>query len=319
MAERIGKGKYFAYVRRQVSRRSRPRASPRSARRASASSRRASATTRTRSWRRTCLATSASTTSAWAASRRPTTRSSAAAPGTVLVQTDAQRTTFSRVEQPPTAGASLELTIDEYLQHIAERELRAGVQSSGAAGGSVDRHGPVHRRDAGAGERSDFNPNAYRDVADELRRNRAIQDLYEPGSTFKIVTASAAFEEQRATPADLIDASAGNIRFGSRVIDEADHNYGMLTFEDVIVKSSNVGAIKVGAEARARDDRRLRHALRLRPPDLAGLPRRERGDRLGSRRSSTTARWRRCRWAIRSASRRCRWPRRSAPSPTAAS
>jgi cell division protein FtsI/penicillin-binding protein 2 len=77
-----------------------------------------------------------------------------------------------------------------------------------------------------------------------MRRNRAIQDLYEPGSTFKIVTASAAFEERAATPSTIIDASAGNIRFGSRVIND-DHNYGVLSFAQVIIKSSNVGAIKV--------------------------------------------------------------------------
>jgi cell division protein FtsI (penicillin-binding protein 3) len=90
----------------------------------------------------------------------------------------------------------------------------------------------------------DFNPNAYRDTREELRRNRAIQDLYEPGSTFKIVTASAAFEERAATPGTTIDASAGNIRFGGRVIND-DHNYGVLSFAQVIIKSSNVGAIKV--------------------------------------------------------------------------
>jgi cell division protein FtsI (penicillin-binding protein 3) len=90
----------------------------------------------------------------------------------------------------------------------------------------------------------DFNPNAFRDVREELRRNRAIQDLYEPGSTFKIVTASAAFEERAASPSTIIDASAGNIRFGSRVIRD-DHNYGVLSFAQAIIKSSNVGAIKV--------------------------------------------------------------------------
>lgn len=164
--------------------------------------------------------------------------------GTVLVQTDARRTAFSRVERPPTAGASLELTIDEYLQHVAERELRAGVQSSGASGGSVIIMDPFTGEILALANAPDFNPNAYRDVREELRRNRAIQDLYEPGSTFKIVTASAAFEERAATPATVIDASAGNIRFGSRVIRD-DHNYGVLSFADVIVRSSNVGAIKV--------------------------------------------------------------------------
>jgi cell division protein FtsI (penicillin-binding protein 3) len=164
--------------------------------------------------------------------------------GTVLVQTDARRAAFSRVERPPTAGASLELTIDEYLQHVAERELRAGVHSSGASGGSVIIMDPNSGEILALANAPDFNPNAYRDAREELRRNRAIQDLYEPGSTFKIVTASAAFEERAATPSTIIDASAGNIKFGSRVIND-DHNYGILSFAQVIIKSSNVGAIKV--------------------------------------------------------------------------
>ena len=164
--------------------------------------------------------------------------------GTVLVQMDSRRTAFSRVERPPTAGASLELTIDEYLQHIAERELRAGVKSSGASGGSAIVMDPYTGEILALANAPDFNPNVYRDAREELRRNRAIQDLYEPGSTFKIVTASAAFEERAVTPDTIIDASAGNIRFGSRVIRD-DHNYGVLSFADVIVRSSNVGAIKV--------------------------------------------------------------------------
>jgi cell division protein FtsI (penicillin-binding protein 3) len=165
-------------------------------------------------------------------------------PGTVIVERDARGKAFSRVERPPTAGASLELTIDEYLQHVAERELRAGVQSSGASGGSAIILDPNTGEILALANAPDFNPNAYRDAREELRRNRAIQDLYEPGSTFKIVTASAAFEERAATPATIIDASAGNIRFGSRVIND-DHNYGVLSFAQVIIKSSNVGAIKV--------------------------------------------------------------------------
>ena len=164
--------------------------------------------------------------------------------GTVLVQNDARGSAFSRVERPPTAGASLELTVDEYLQHVAERELRAGVEWSGASGGSAVIMDPFTGEILALANAPTFNPNAYRDFREELRRNRAIQDLYEPGSTFKIVTASAAFEEKAVTPSTIIDASAGNIRFGARVIND-DHNYGVLTFRDVIVKSSNVGAIKV--------------------------------------------------------------------------
>ena len=164
--------------------------------------------------------------------------------GKVLVQTDARSRAFSRVEVPPTSGASLELTLDEFLQHVAERELHEGVQWSGASGGSVVIMDPYTGEILALANAPDFNPNIYRESHEDARRNRAIQDLYEPGSTFKIVTASAAFEEKVVTPNTIIDASAGIIRFGSRVIND-DHNYGVLSFADVIVKSSNVGAIKV--------------------------------------------------------------------------
>jgi cell division protein FtsI (penicillin-binding protein 3) len=90
-----------------------------------------------------------------------------------------------------------------------------------------------------------FNPNLQGDAGPEAKRNRAVQDIYEPGSTFKVVTASAALEEHVIGVDDLIDVSGGKIRFGSRVIDDT-HDYGTLSFTDMLVKSSNVGAIKVG-------------------------------------------------------------------------
>ena len=168
-------------------------------------------------------------------------------PGTVLVQTDAHRKAFSRVERPPTAGASLELTVDEYLQYVAERELKAGVEWAGAAGGSAVVMDPATGQILALANYPTFNPNTFKEFGDNHRRNRAIQDLYEPGSTFKIVTAGAALEDKILTPDTAIETGPGYIRFGSRVIDEdKGHNYGLLSFTDVIVKSSNVGAIKVG-------------------------------------------------------------------------
>jgi len=166
-------------------------------------------------------------------------------PGTVLIQTDARRHAFSRIERPPTTGATLELTIDQYLQHVAERELRAGVEENRAASGTAVVMDPRTGEILALANWPSFNPNAYREARPETQRNRAVQDLYEPGSTFKIVTASAAFEEKVVEPDDPIDVSAGQIRFGARVIDD-DHRNGVLSFTDVIVKSSNVGAIKVG-------------------------------------------------------------------------
>ena len=168
-------------------------------------------------------------------------------PGTVLIQTDARRRAFSRVERPPTTGATLELTIDQYLQHIAERELRAGIEENDAAGGTAVVMDPRTGEILALASWPSFNPNAYREARPGAQRNRATQDIYEPGSTFKIVTASAAFEERVVGPNDPIDVSAGQIRFGRRVIND-DHRNGVLSFTDVIVKSSNVGAIMVGLE-----------------------------------------------------------------------
>lgn len=170
--------------------------------------------------------------------------------GTLLVQTDARRKAFSRLEQPPTAGGSLELTIDEQIQYIAERELRAGVAENRAAGGTAVVMDPHSGEILAMASWPTFNPNEYGESPAVSRRNRAIQDLYEPGSTFKIVTASAAIEERLFNTTDMIDVSAGQIRFGARVIRDM-HRYQPLSFTDVLVKSSNVGAIKIGGRVGA--------------------------------------------------------------------
>ena len=167
--------------------------------------------------------------------------------GQVLVQTDARHHAFNRFERPPTAGATVELTIDEYLQHVAERELHAGVTENKALGGSAIIMDPHSGEILALANEPTFDPNQYRDATDVSRRNRAVQDLYEPGSTFKVVTASAAIQEKLMPIDTLIDTNPGVIHIGSRVVGEANHhNYGLLSFMDVIVKSSNVGAIRIG-------------------------------------------------------------------------
>jgi cell division protein FtsI (penicillin-binding protein 3) len=168
--------------------------------------------------------------------------------GRVLVQTDARRQAFSRFERPPTAGSTVELTIDQYLQHVAERELDAGVARNRAAGGSVIVVNPRTGEILAMANEPTFNPNVYREFGESRRRNRAVQDLYEPGSTFKVVTAAAALEEN-VTPADaLIDTSPGRIAFSSNdvVTEDGSRNLGVLSFSDVIVRSSNIGAIRIG-------------------------------------------------------------------------
>jgi cell division protein FtsI (penicillin-binding protein 3) len=167
--------------------------------------------------------------------------------GKVLIQTDAKRhAIFSRVERPATAGASIELTIDQYLQFVAERELRAGVEDNHAVGGSAIIMDPWTGEILALANWPTFNPNAFAKADEDDRRNRAIQSLYEPGSTFKIVTASAALEQQVITPETLVETSPGFITFPGRKPIYDTHHYGLIKFTDVIVKSSNVGAIKVG-------------------------------------------------------------------------
>ncbi len=194
------------------------------------------------------------------------------AQGRLVFQTDARRHAFSRLERPPTAGASVELTIDEYLQHVAERELRDGVARNKAIGGTAIIMDPNTGEILALANEPTFNPNAFASADDAQRRNRAVQDIYEPGSTFKVVTASAALEERVMGVDDLIDARGGLIRIGSRVIHDS-HDYGVLSFTDVIVKSSNVGAIKIGltlgAERLGRYARRLGFGRGL-SPDFPG-------------------------------------------------
>jgi cell division protein FtsI (penicillin-binding protein 3) len=167
--------------------------------------------------------------------------------GKLLVQTDARRHVFSRLERSPTAGASIELTIDEHLQHIAEREVRAGVEAARADGGTAVVMDPHTGEILAMANYPTFNPNEYADAPETARRNRAVQDLYEPGSTFKLVTASAAIQEGVIRPDDIVDTSGGVFKFpGRKPITDMGRDLGMLSFTDVIVKSSNVGAIKVG-------------------------------------------------------------------------
>jgi cell division protein FtsI (penicillin-binding protein 3) len=172
-------------------------------------------------------------------------------PGHMLLEFDGrkrERHVFSRVGQDPVPGASLELTIDSYLQHLAERELEAGVLENRAAGGAVVVMDPMTGEILALASYPTFNPNSFALYPADRQRNRAVQDVYEPGSTFKIVTASAALEEKVMRPTDLIDTGNGTIAAGpKRIVHEAEgHAYGTISFTDVIVKSSNIGAIKIG-------------------------------------------------------------------------
>jgi cell division protein FtsI (penicillin-binding protein 3) len=194
-------------------------------------------------------------------------------PGKSLVQADARHKVFSSTERPPQAGASVELTIDRNLQFVVERELKAAIATHRAQGGAVVMMDPWTGEILAMANEPTFNPNAVSLSEPIALRNRAIEDTYEPGSTFKTVTASAALEEGVARPGDMFDTSPGFIRIGNWRVVRDTHPNGLLSFSDVIVKSSNVGAIKVGfklgGERLGRYVRRFGFGQRL-LPDLRG-------------------------------------------------
>jgi cell division protein FtsI (penicillin-binding protein 3) len=159
---------------------------------------------------------------------------------------------FGRIEQPATAGSTIELTIDETLQHIVERELAIGVREFKAIAGTVVVLDPWTGEILAMASWPTFNPNVFTRFKPDDRRNRAVQDMYEPGSTFKIVTLSAALDRKIVTPRTPVDTTGGRILIGrSRIVtDTSDH--GMQDVGGVLQVSSNVGAIQIGKQVGTR-------------------------------------------------------------------
>jgi cell division protein FtsI (penicillin-binding protein 3) len=150
----------------------------------------------------------------------------------------------------PKPGHDVILTIDEVIQHIAEKELDEALATSHAKGGVCLVMNPqtaevlaLSVRSASHGGQA-FNPNEPQRSKPAEWRNRAVTDAFEPGSIFKPFLASAALEERVVHPLEQIDCSAGKIQVADRVIRDA-HQNGVLTFTDVIAESSNVGTITV--------------------------------------------------------------------------
>ena len=151
------------------------------------------------------------------------------------------------VLQPAQPGKSLTLSIDLRLQYLQHRELRRAVTASGAASGSIV------TLDAHTGEilamvnYPVYNPNSRKGVKPSHMRNRAMTDVYEPGSTMKTLTLVAALESGRYTPDTVIDTSPGRIRVGRKVYPDP-RNYGEITVTRVIQKSSQVGVTKIALD-----------------------------------------------------------------------
>lgn len=165
-------------------------------------------------------------------------------PGRMLISMDAKRRWFGRVEKNPDPGDNLVLTLDEKIQYIAERELQKAMEETHAESGTVIVQNPHSGEVLALANRPTFDPNFLRNADPKSLKDRAVSDIYEPGSTFKIVTLAAAMEEKLARPDDVIDCQMGSIVLnGLRIHDHKA--YGDLTVSQILEHSSDVGAIKL--------------------------------------------------------------------------
>lgn len=152
-------------------------------------------------------------------------------------------------------GHDLHLTIDATVQHIVERELAKAVRDRKAKRGIALLLDPATGGVLAMASYPSFDPNHFGRYPKSRWRNGAIMDVYEPGSTFKIITAAAALESGLIRPEEEFDCEMGGITLRSTRI--RDHKaFGRLTFAQVLAKSSNVGVIK--AALRIGDERLYR-------------------------------------------------------------
>lgn len=145
----------------------------------------------------------------------------------------------------PRNGCSVVLTVDTVIQHIAEIELEKGIEEHGANWGCVVVLDPRTGEILALANRPTFDPNDPGAALPEARRNRAVTDRYEPGSTFKVVVLAAALNEGIVRLDQQFDCENGRFLYNRRILHD-HHSYGLLTVEDILVKSSNIGAAKVG-------------------------------------------------------------------------
>jgi cell division protein FtsI (penicillin-binding protein 3) len=173
-------------------------------------------------------------------------------PGKLMISVDARKRWFASVEKESEAGNSIVLTIDQNIQYIAERELERGMEETHAIAGTAIVENPRTGEILALTNRPTFNPNIRKEIKNEALKDRAVSDVYEPGSTFKMVTISAGLEEKVTRPDEMFDCQMGSIVInGMRIRDSRPH--GMLSVADIIAESSDVGAIKVAL--RLGDDR----------------------------------------------------------------
>ena len=165
-------------------------------------------------------------------------------PGEMLISVDARRKWFGSVEKQPEPGQNAVLTIDQQIQYIAERELDAAMESTRGVSGTVIVENPQTGEILALANRPTFNPNRIHEITPEKLKDHAVSDVYEPGSTFKLVTISAALDENLTRPDEKFDCQMGSIVvFGRRIHDW--HPFGVMPVSDILAHSSDVGTIKI--------------------------------------------------------------------------
>jgi cell division protein FtsI (penicillin-binding protein 3) len=171
-------------------------------------------------------------------------------PGSRRLERDGKAVAYaSEIVKNPVIGKSIGLTIDTELQYIAQEALKAAVLENHADHGSLVAMDPRTGAVLALENYPTFDPNQHLLPGEKSpgREDLAVGTPFEPGSVFKIVTLAAALETTRLTPNSLIDCGHGVMRLYTRVIHDS-HPHGMLSLQDVLAFSSNIGAIRIGMQ-----------------------------------------------------------------------
>jgi stage V sporulation protein D (sporulation-specific penicillin-binding protein) len=175
-------------------------------------------------------------------------------PGRMRIETDNLGGSIpfgnTQIIERPVAGTTLVTTLDPYLQFEAERLLRAGVKQWSAKSGTVIVMDPWTGELLAVANAPDFDPSHFAASSSDDWRDRAVSDAYEPGSTFKLITAAAALESGRFRP-DARFPARDTLQIGGRTIHNAEDGFmasggGTESIEDIIAYSHNVGAAEMG-------------------------------------------------------------------------
>ena len=171
----------------------------------------------------------------------------------------------------PVPGRSLALALDQRLQYLAYRELKTAVLNNKARGGMLLLLGVRTGEVLALAVQPPFNPNNRADFKGNQYRNRVVTDVFEPGSTIKPFTISAALMSGLYQPETMVDTAPGQLILGRYSISDLN-NYGTLSISDVIRKSSNVGTTKVALTLGPERLWKLHYSIGFGSPTMSGYP-----------------------------------------------